>query len=345
MRAVQAGADLVLLPPDPEVAVQSLRARGQGGPAHGGRASTPPSGASSRPRSGSACSGAAWSIRTRPFASVARPEDVARALEIARRVDHGRAQRGRRCCRSAPRSRSGCSTSSSRATPAIRSSRASPRRSSQARRIPARDREPRARGLRGDGRPPSSRRPRLRPTCWRPASCGWPGAKGTADMSASHARLLQALARGGAAADRGVVRQPVPAAAVSRRRPSTCARTARRSRASGPRWRPLRRVCCRRQAAGDAAGALPLRPWPRAAEARHDPARGAARGGRASAPRGLAEVDRVIERGGGEQGLPGRRARDRQGRRARPPARLRPALLRRGRGRGARPTRSTTSPA
>ena len=279
MRAVQAGADIILLPPDPEVAVQSLVRAVPRGPARRGAprrlgAAHPGGQGAARP----AQEPAAW---TPPRSgSVGRPEDVERALDDGAPLDHRRAQRGRRAARSTPRSRCASSTWCCPATRATTPSRASPRRSW---RPAACRRETVSLGpevSEETARAASWRGPRASRTWWRRASCGWRGSEGTADMSESHARLLQALARGGPAADRGLLRQPVPAAAVPGR-PGLRVRVRRRgiqpARGGG---RALRRVCCRGQAAGDAAGAVPLWPWPGDPEARDDAARGAPRGGR-----------------------------------------------------------------
>ena len=84
MRAVQAGADVILLPPDPEVAVQSLvRAVREGRSDRG----APRRVGAAHPR-GQGAAGPATAAPGRAGGrgrAVARPEDVERALEIARR--------------------------------------------------------------------------------------------------------------------------------------------------------------------------------------------------------------------------------------------------------------------
>ena len=144
------------------------------------------------------------------------------------------------CCRCAPSSRCGCCTSCCRATPATTRIQGIPEEELQARRVPARDRERSAPRSRTRRRPASwPRAARVHATCWPRASCACPAPRARRTCRESHARLLRALRARGRAADRGVVRQPVPAAAVPRRCPSTCAPTAPRSPASGPRWAAL----------------------------------------------------------------------------------------------------------
>ena len=263
VRAVQAGADVILLPP---------RAR-RGDPGAGARRAR---GRSSREAridesvlrilEAKERLGPAQAAHGRPAPAPARrsgrPEDVERAAGDRAPVDHGRAQRGRRAAAArrgaaahpAPRDverraqrrrrRAGHPGGRARGAGASRPRRCTlgPEVSEET----AREILARARGVHA--------RARVR------ASCGWPRSAGTADMSEAHAALLRRCAAAGRAAGDRVVRQPVPAAAVPRRCPSyVCAYGWRRDQPARGDGGALRRVRDDGTAAGHAARAATLR--------------------------------------------------------------------------------------
>jgi beta-glucosidase-like glycosyl hydrolase len=121
IRAVQAGADMILLPPDARVAVRALVRAVK-------RASTPPSGGSWKRRSAwASTSGGSWIRRRSAGAWGGRRTCAA--------LSRWRGSRSRSCatkeasCRFTRTPRSGCCTSSSRATPRTTRSRDGPRTS------------------------------------------------------------------------------------------------------------------------------------------------------------------------------------------------------------------------
>ena len=246
---------MILLPPEPDVAIQSLVRAVQGGPAHRSSGSTPRCCASSRPRSASASQRNRLVDADAVSRSVARPEDVARALEIARasitvvRNEGGvlplRAEEPLRLLHLV--------MSSDVAQPA------DPGNSRGGAGGPAhrrRDGEPRARGLRGDrGR---SRGPGAAgsPTCWRPASCGWPGRRGRPTWR----RATLVCCRPLAATGRPLIVVSFGSPYLLRQFPEVPVYVGAYGgggvEPAGGHRRPLRRVCCARQAAGDAARPL-----------------------------------------------------------------------------------------